>query len=298
MRRAIPFLVAGGLAAVLFGSSLVAGDHSRHGSDHNVSINSSGEDVGDCGSYDISIDGQKAVRAEETVPAAGLSSLRVHSDRHGGVHVIGWDQAQYSVTLCKAAASSAGLAGIQATLSGNDLSVKGPDSSDWMASFIIRVPKNATIDVDTRNGPISFRDVVGTVTANAVNGPIALKGSSGTINATTQNGPISLGDGSGTVKLHAHNGPVSVKLASTSWNGSLDAQTDNGPVSLKIPHGYQSGVLVESSGRGPFSCQADVCNDNSRGTFADDRPRRVQLGNGATVVHLSTVNGPVSIKEN
>ncbi|HYM62299.1 MAG TPA: hypothetical protein VEZ11_15560, partial [Thermoanaerobaculia bacterium] len=257
MRRAIPFLVAGGLAAVLFGSTLTAGDHGRHGSDHafiesrhGISVNNEGDAV-DCGSFDVSIAGVKAARAEETVPAAGLRSLRVHSDRHGGVHVIGWDQSQYAITACKAAASTAGLAAIQPSLSGNDLTVKGPDSEDWMTIFIIHTPNNATLDIDTTNGPISFRDVVGTVTANAVNGPIALKGSSGTIDATTKNGPISIADGSGTVKLHAHNGPVSVKLASTSWNGSLDAQTDNGPVSLKIPHGYQSGVLVESSGRGP-----------------------------------------------
>ena len=90
-----------------------------------------------------------------------------------------------------------------------------------------------------------------------------------------------------------------MKLDGVSWNGRLDASTQNGPVSLKLPRGFRSGVLVEQSGHGPISCRAEDCKQISM--YAEDenddgRVRRLQFGSGPQVVRLSTVNGPVSVK--
>ncbi|HJW95137.1 MAG TPA: hypothetical protein VJ901_16090 [Thermoanaerobaculia bacterium] len=256
------------------------------------------DDLGvvDCNQIKVTFDDEPAVRAEENIPASSLSRLRVNAERHGGVRVTGWDQSGWSIKACKMAASAGALSDIHVNLRGDELSSESL-GQDAFVYFIIRSPRNATLDVDSSNGPIGLYDVNGTVRLNAENGPISLKKSSGTIDATTVNGPISFGDGgSGTVKLTAQNGPISVKLDGDSWNGSLDASTQNGPLSIKLPRNYRSGVLAEARGHGPVSCRADFCSGAKR-TWDDDENRRIELGSGPTVIHVSTNNGPLSIKE-
>jgi DUF4097 and DUF4098 domain-containing protein YvlB len=254
-------------------------------------------EVTSCNQVSVRFDDARAVRAEEVLPTAGLRSLKIESVRNGGIHVVGTDASNYSVTACKAADVEETLRGITTRISGNEVSATGPDSGAWTVFFLVRAPRNATLDLQSHNGPIGLDHVIGTVTAHATNGPISLKGSSGTMDISTQNGPISLGGGSGTMKLNATNGPISVKFSGTSWDGGdLEAHTQNGPLSVKVPRGFRSGMVVQSEGRSPVSCRAEACQDAKR-TFDDDDNRRIEFGTGPTVVRMSTVNGPVSVKE-
>ena len=318
MRHTVKFLILAGAVAGFL--SLPATARNRHSyGGHSLSMGSHFDDDGtpvtDCNQLDIRFDDDSGARAEEELPAANLRSLKLNTLHHGGVRVVGWDRPAFAVKACKAAALSGTLSQIRTTLDGNELRTEGPDadSDQWVVIYLVRAPRNATLDLRSRNGEISLHDVVGTVTARAQNGPISLQNSSGTIDAETQNGPISLAGGSGNLKLTAQNGPISVKLAGTSWTGGrLDAQTNNGPLTVKLPRGYASGVVVESSGHGPVSCRAEGCRDQMIRDFdkanADDdddddysfdrnTPRRFELGRGTQVVHLSTHNGPLSVKD-
>src|SRR5207244_12311137 len=67
------------------------------------------------------------------------------------------------------------------------------------------------------------------------------------------------------------------------------------PVTLRVPSGFQSGFVVESTNHAPMSCRASIC-DGARKTW-DDEHRRIEYGSSPAVVHLSTVNGPVSVEE-
>ena len=241
-------------------------------------------------------DDSRGVRSEENLGVAGLRSLKVSSAQNGGIFVSGGSS--YAVKVCKVAESESTLRAMTAALRGNEVSAEGPDDNDWVMYFIVTVPRNASVDLNSRNGPINLRDIAGSVTARATNGPISVKGSSGTLDLSTQNGPISLAGGSGDVRLNAQNGPISVKLEDTIWNGNLDARTQNGPLSVKLPRNFRSGAVIESDGHGPMTCRADACRD-ARRTWDDDndRHRKIEFGSGPTVVHMSTVNGPVSVKE-
>jgi hypothetical protein len=75
----------------------------------------------------------------------------------------------------------------------------------------------------------------------------------------------------------------------------LEAVAQNGPLTLRVPKNYQSSLLVESDGHSPMSCQASLCND-ARKTW-DEESRRMEFGNAPAVIHLSAVNGPISIKQ-
>lgn len=316
MRHTVKALILAGAVAGLLTLPATARNQGYGG--HSLTIGSHFDDdsspVTECDQLDIRFDGDAGVRAEEELPVANLRALKLDTSHHGGVRVVGWDRATYAVKACKAAAFSDGLSQIRTTLSGNEIRTEGPDAGGerWVVVYLIRAPRNATLDLHSRNGEISLYDVNGTVSARAHNGPISLRNSSGTIDAETENGPISLAGGSGNLKLVAQNGPISVKLAGTSWTGGrLDAQTNNGPLSVRLPRNYASGVVVESDGHGPVSCRAEGCrdqmiraydqsrddDDDDNNDFDGNTPRRFELGRGTQVVHLSTHNGPLSVKD-
>jgi DUF4097 and DUF4098 domain-containing protein YvlB len=273
---------------------LSAGRHGYRGLSMSIDDD---ELLNDCSQVRVTINDRPAVRAEEIVPVGSLRSLGIHAPQNGGVYVVGSRSGGYAVKACKAAAFESALNDIRVRVSGNEVTADGPDDGTWVVYFLVQAPRGATLDLRSQNGPIAMRNVNGTVNAKAVNGPISLKESSGTMNIETTNGPISLDGGSGSTKLNAQNGPITVKLRGTVWDGSLDAHTENGPLALKIPANFRSGVVVESEGHGPVSCRSEACRE-ARRTWDDEESRKIELGFGATVVRLSTVNGPVSVRDN
>jgi len=237
---------------------------------------------------------------EKSISKSEAPTLRVRGDSNGGVYVEGWDKDNYSVTLCKAAESGpdadAILSQTHLLLNGDELRVSTPASNHrWSAHLLIRAPKAATLDVLVNNGPMTLIHVDGNVKVRAQNGPVTVSGCSGELDLTAQNGPVTLKENSGKQTVHAENGPLTLSLSGSSWSGSgLEARTTNGPVTLQVPSGYQSGVMLEAQGSGPFRCSAAVCSEG-RKTW-DENDRRVEFGAGPTVVRVSTVNGPVSVR--
>jgi hypothetical protein len=243
------------------------------------------------------------VRSEtRTLTKAEAPVLKVRPHANGGTQVVGWDNNNYSVTACKAveAGDSAEriLSQITMTIEGGTVSTSGPSGVEeqWTVYLLIRAPKSAAMDLETTNGPISLYDIDGKLTAHAQNGPISLHNVSGEADVSAQNGPITMEGSSGNVRIRTENGPISVNLAGTSWHGSgLSADAHNGPVTLRVPSGFQSSFVVESTNHAPMSCRASIC-ESARKTW-DDEHRRIEYGSSPAVVHLSTVNGPVSVEE-
>lgn len=255
-----------------------------------------------CSALQFRFDDHDAVvqTEEKSISKADAPTLRVRGDSNGGVYIEGWDQDNYSVTLCKAAESGpdagAVLSQIHLVLNGGELRVSTPNSDNrWGAHLLIRAPKAATLDVFVNNGPMSLTHVDGNVKVHAQNGPVTVTGCSGELDLQAQNGPITLEENSGKQTVHAENGPLTLSLSGSSWSGSgLEARTTNGPVTLEVPSGYQSGVVLEAQGSSPFRCSAPVCSEG-RKTW-DDNNRRVEFGAGPTLVRISTENGPVSVR--
>jgi DUF4097 and DUF4098 domain-containing protein YvlB len=278
------------LTLVLIAGVAVAGDRDHDWESWSDDCNARNFRFGD--------DHDSVVQREEVAGAASLRSLKVRTE-NGPVSVRGGANA-YGIVVCKAAEDEATLRQIHVTLRGNELTADGPAGGNWTVGYRISAPRNANLDVQSKNGPLSVRDVDGNIVAHAKNGPISLRNVSGDVDASTTNGPISLSGGAGNVKAIATNGPVSVSLEGSAWkNGSLEASTTNGPLTVKVPKGYASGVLIETDGNGPISCNFEGCDD-VRTSLRDRRgpePRRFELGKGPQNVRLSTSNGPLSIKE-
>jgi len=276
------------------------------GNHHSSSVSGGGDrqPANSCADLRIRFDDRDAVvkSEEHTITKSEAPTLRVRPHTNGGVQVQGWDQANYSVTACKAAADYNGeaeriLSQIAVNVQAGEVSTQGPSDqdNDWTVYLLIRAPKSATIDIETTNGPLSLYSVDGKVTAHTTNGPISLRGFSGDAEITAENGPISIMGSSGNVRVRTQNGPISVDLKDRTWSGAgLSADATNGPVTLFVPSDYQSSFVVEARNYSPMSCRASIC-ESAKKTW-DDNNRRIEFGAAPAVIHLSTVNGPVSVR--
>ena len=272
---------------------------------HSVNISGSHrQPANDCSDLHFRFDDRDAVVQSETrtLSKAEASVLKVHPHANGGTQVVGWDNANYSITACKAAEAGRDaelvLSQIGMTIENGTVSTHGPSGEDveWTVYLLIRAPKSAALELETMNGPISLYDVNGKLTAHANNGPIGLHNFSGEADVTAENGPISMDGSSGNIRIKTQNGPISVDLKDASWNGEgLTADAQNGPVTLRVPSGFQSSFVVESTNHAPMSCHASICG-SARKT-SDDEHRRIEYGSLPALVHLSTVNGPVSVED-
>jgi hypothetical protein len=246
--------------------------------------------------------GRTSYVTEETFDAPTLRTVAV---KNSPVSIRGGSARGYSITVCKAAVNQSDLADIKVSIEGGTLVTRGPsDNDDWQVTYKIQAPNGAILDVETRNGPLAIRNLEGRLNVKLKNGPLALDNVSGDVEAQTENGPVSIDGGSGNVKVRASNGPLSVTLEGASWEGgTLDASTHNGPLSVKVSRSFNSGVVVEADGHGPISCRAEACEGQyreyrrSRRDGWNDEPRRFELGRGPQAVRVSTVNGPVTIKD-
>jgi hypothetical protein len=291
-----------GLFLAVFSGPIGAGPAPSHHHSMNISGAEHGP-VADCAGLHIHLNDRAAeMRSEERTIARPEGALRVESEVNGGVQVQGWEKDTYSVTICKAADASSNdveqvFSEIKLSVENGRVSVSGPsDHDNWTVFLLVRAPKSANLELRANNGPLSIYFVDGKLSARATNGPISLQGFSGDADISAQNGPIDLTGNSGKLRLHTDNGPISVSLSGDAWQGSgLEADAQNGPVTLRVPKNYQSSLLVESDGHSPMSCQASFCNDAHQ-TWDEDR-RRIEFGNAPAVIHLSTVNGPIAVKQ-
>jgi DUF4097 and DUF4098 domain-containing protein YvlB len=281
----------------------------RHSHNHwgGNSMNSNADAPGDnCDDhFNVTFDAGDTYTSEESqtlTPAQFAQGLTVQAAHNGGVLVRGWDKNEVLVKACKAvgadddASAKSLLSELKMRIDGAHVSASGPDTHerDWTIFFLVNVPRNIKLALDAHNGPIDLRDVDGTVSASTVNGPLDIHRCSGQITAEATNGPIKVTRSSGNIHVHTTNGPVDVELAGNTWSGQgLDASAQNGPIKLHIPTGYKSGVEVESRGYSPFHCEQTACAGATKDW--DDSNKSVRIGGSPTVVHLTTVNGPVSI---
>lgn len=276
--------------------AIQASARSRHG----FNVSTGDGPITSCNQIEITAEGSQVARSEDHLKFPATSStVHAEASQNGGVYVYGWDNPEFSVLNCKAAAASDGesaqsrLEQIKLSFDNGQLGVRGPEDGDWISYLIIHAPRNSAMALRAVNGGISLEDLTGKLNVDGTNGPLSIKNCSGQVDADITNGPISYFGHGGNVHLRAQNGPIDVNLAGTSWeNGELEAHSTNGPLDLRIPKSFRSGVLVETRGYSPFSC-SDACTGAHKDF--DDENKSVQFGTGNPVVRLSTVNGPVSI---
>ena len=271
--------------------------HAAKNRGFNISINGNAER---CADLKVSSTGEVAQINESFTMSKGEAPiLELNAVDRGNIRVLGWDHADFSVETCKIAvaetrsAADAMTRGISVTHTAGRIAFTGPstDSNEWMAYFIVHAPRDASLNLEAKNGPIEVRGINGTMKLRAANGPIAISDCGGNVEAHTTNGPIAFSGDRGEVHLIAQNGPISLKLSTESWNGSqLEARTVNGPLAVSLPENFRSGVRLETSGHSPVACNAALC----RNAWRDERT--MQMNGTSDTIRLSTENGPVAVQ--
>ncbi|MBW3671011.1 MAG: hypothetical protein KY432_04990 [Acidobacteria bacterium] len=254
--------------------------------------------VNDCSDVTFEFEGERAVTGEDRLELGRRDlALRLGDSRGIPLKVVGFDRSGYEVLLCKGTADAGALHEIRLVERGGAVSVIGPEDSDrWAGYLLVRAPRDAELDIETRNGPAKVSEIAGRLRARVNNGPLALTNVRGEIDVEAKNGPVSFSGGSGNARISSQNGPLKITLEGSSWaGGELHASSENGPLTLTIPPGYGSGVVVERGEWTPFRCPAELCGH--RATDDRIRERRFELGSGAPRVYLSSENGPISIRE-
>lgn len=293
------FFAAAGVAAALSFAPLASHAQSRH-----LSINTEGN-AESCADLRVRSEGQIAQSSESyTLQRSEAPVLEVNAASRGVIRVSGAARNDFAVEICKVAVAEdrAAAGQLLSSLSVSRLGGRftantppmAPGNADWQIYFIVHAPTDASVNLETKNGPIAIASITGGIRARSTNGPLALKDCGGVIDAQTTNGPIVFSGAGGDVRLNTTNGPISLKLANDVWNGPrLEARTTNGPLSLAVPETFQTGVRVETDGHSPMSCRINACAHAY--TDATAGGKTLQLNGSGETVHVSTANGPISV---
>jgi len=292
------------LAAAALAAALVVPAQCQIRSHHQFNLNIREDNAEHCADLRAESSGEIAQGTEAfSLSRSEAPVLEISAVDHSNIRVLGAAQSDYAVEVCKfavagdRAAAQQLLRGVAVSRSAGKLSTSGPTAADdgqWIAYFIVHAPKDAPVDLETRNGAIAVGGMDGQVKVHATNGPVAVRDCGGRVEAETVNGPIAFEGNGGDVHLEAQNGPIALKISGETWNGNqLEAHTNNGPVSLKISDTFRSGVRVETSGHSPLSCRAAACANAM--TDLRSTERVIQMNGSGDSIRISTHNGPISI---
>ncbi len=264
-------------------------------------------EAADCSRINMMFGDYEVARAVQhgTVPVSA-GTLELRPEFNGGVKIERGSGSAYDITACIGAGgrtlaeAQAAVDNVKLVIDGSRVHLTGTADStsrirSWSVQLIVTAPDGANIDAETTNGPISVSGVSGTLALRASNGPIAMEDVNGDVRARASNGPITVEGSRGRFDIETANGPIDVRLDGRRWDGRLDARAANGPLTVSVPADYQSGVEISSAYHSPWSCRVAACQSGTKDW--DERSRSLRIGGDPIVVRLSTVNGPVTVRE-
>ncbi|RKY83688.1 hypothetical protein DRQ09_09685 [candidate division KSB1 bacterium] len=141
-------------------------------------------------------------------------------------------------------------------------------------NYVIRIPENADLSIETTNGSIYISRVEGKIEARSTNGKINLKRVRGS------------------VKAHTTNGSIEAELIEVQENEDMEFSTTNGGIKVYFP-----GDL-----------KADLYARTTNGSIYTDFPVRIRgrwnrrklqgrINGGGAYIELRTTNGSIKILE-
>jgi hypothetical protein len=289
---ALPLCIGVGRAEELRGS---------HSSTVTMNDNSSSDNCSD--HLRASNDEYRTNLRDEEVKTISNQPLTIHADQNGGIQVTTWEKPEVGLKLCKQVSindESEGrkvLAETRLEINGSQVSVHAPNGENHSLGtlLLVKVPKNADLNLHVQNGGISLSGFTGTAVAHAQNGGISFQGSTGKLTAEAQNGGVSIKDCGGDVNAKVENGGLSIVLPER-WEGKgLEAHAQNGGLVVSVPKNFNGGLEVAASEHTSIICKNDACKAGER-TWDNGR-KLFRIGGANPQVKASTENGGIVIAE-
>jgi hypothetical protein len=175
------------------------------------------------------------------------------------------------------------------------------------ASFVMTVPANTEVELDTSNGAIelfglggggrldtsngavSLVDVTGDYRGSTSNGRIDIDGMEGTADFGTSNGAVSVADSKGEFDLHTSNGRISFSGELTA-GGDNRLETSNGRVDVELL-GEPSVTLDASTSNGELSIELPITT-----SLVEKNHIVGTIGDGEADLYIRTSNGDINIE--
>jgi DUF4097 and DUF4098 domain-containing protein YvlB len=208
-------------------------------------------------------------RLEETRSFEPGGTFRLENI-NGSVTVETWEQDQVRIEAEKSATSDRSLDAIKIEIDGEgdlvEVRTRVPRRRSIFGSigkvdYLIRLPAQARVEVETVNGKLYIEGIAGRVRASTVNGTVEIQDLSGEAEASTVNGGIEASyreaDPDGRHHFSTTNGGVRLTLP-PNVSGRFEASTVNGSIRTDFPlevHGRFGGRRLDGrlgEGRGSF----------------------------------------------
>lgn len=206
------------------------------------------------------------------------------SNVNGEVRISVWDRSEVKVDAVKFAHDNDRLADVTIAVDSSQDSIRIEtkyahhlfNNNPGGVEYTLTVPAGARLDkVDLVNGGLEIEGVTGDVKASLVNGNVKARGSRGSVQISTVNGRVEVtvdeSKPKNRIELSSVNGGVVLNLP-RDVNAKLNASTVTGGISSDF-----QGATVEHGWFVGHSLQGD-------------------LGRGGPEIHLSDVNGHISIR--
>ena len=270
---------------------------------------------------------------ERTFSVAGGGSLMIDTD-HGNIDVESGTEGEVHVTVRRTPRGDAEASDFEVSFEqvGDKVTILGENTirnsgrNSVSVSYMVRVPQQFNIDLETSGGNIALDDldgraklntaggnlsigrVTGEVDANTSGGNISVDGSNANVAVNTSGGNINLGRIGGTVSATTSGGNISVEEV----NGELTAKTSGGQILARLARQPQGRSILKTSGGGITVYLADgiavdleaetsagrVQSDvevTLRGEIKKDRIHGT-INGGGPVLELDTSAGDINIR--
>jgi len=281
-------------------------------------------------------------RAEDfakTFPVTGRANVRVETN-DGSVHVTSSDAKQVEFHVEYQGYEIGKNLGIDTRQDGDKVELTARITGHWGINFNwghnsrrlhieVRMPREADLNVDTRDGSVQVENIDGTVTvhtgdgsvrANSLSGTIDLHTSDGGITANSLKGDMRLRTGDGSIEAHDLDGKVEadsgdghIRIAGRfealnvkTGDGSVDAhalsgskmatswslRTGDGSVDLTLPADFQADIDA-TTGDGHISLGIPVTVE---GTFSKSALHGKMNGGGQSLT-IHTGDGSIRLSK-
>jgi len=218
----------------------------------------------------------------QTYPLSKEGRVRLENV-NGNVHIVTWDREEIKVDTIKHAKKQEHLDEVKIEVDAQAdrirIKTKYPDpktkrnkNNSTGVDYTLRVPKQSRLDgVSTVNGGVEIEKVSGNVEASSVNGNVTASELAGDVALSTVNGSVkaTFAELKKSVALKSVNGSVTIALPPEA-NANISANTIHG--------GIRSDFALEAKKHFPMRQNLDG-----------------KLGEGGTVIKMSSVNGGIRV---
>lgn len=231
---------------------------------------------------------------EKSFKVKSGGTLDIKSDQ-GSIKVETWNKKKVEILVKKKARNKDRLKGFKVKFEqkGNQILVDGDGERNNRVSlkYIVKVPKEFNLDLNTGGGSITVDDISGEIKVDTSGGSISIGDViKGAVDADTSGGSIKVGNVGGNLKVNTSGGSIS--LGKVSGTSSID--TSGGSISLESGG---NDVEAETSGGsiniGPVKGKVDV--DTSGGSITIEMADEVKANTSGGSISIEGSKGSVDI---